>query len=1051
MNKYRCKSILFITLVIYLFQTAQVFASDWSQDAGNAQRSGYTADDPGLGSSINWKFLWSWNGADGNGGTGNHVYNAPKEARTVTGGNYIFVPAGNHGLYALTKSTGVPVWNTTATAFNGAPAYDAGFVYAGGANGLVYKINVLDGTFVTFNAQNPISKAILLVGQFVFAVTDDGHLYKVNTTTMTSAWANAYAANATVATLPSYSAKFDVVIFATDDLFVHAVNSSTGGVKWRVKPTVNSPGDPFRSVATTINGTPVGTQFENGWPVIADNHEVVLLRMQLPPDYMLIHPGTTTSFPSDQTVNQNWLRDNPQYKNLFALDLSTGTEKFIPAVGYGSTEDLISTQTEGYGVMGTQPAVKVWPNGDEVAYMIFRNGQANPIDWRWDGHLGEMVLDNTTVPNLPTGNLRFIKSLVHKSEGDAYNDIVDEEVPITVAGNTVFNSHWAAAVGEMIDSASRNNKSAGLTFATGISTFRQPVFIRAIQTISCKNTITHWTDSCTNLHYMTDGGRFFSGPAWWGYFGVSDPPGWKNDPALFNANSGTAYSAGFLPRYTYVANDLIVVEGNGGDIMVFKHSGTVAVSPSPIPVNSPSLTPTATLAFKNGDVNNDGKVDALDIKLTLENWLANSAAIDQNYDNKVNSFDLANVIDNFTQIFPTSTPTLTSPAAFPINSGYADVTPRQIVRTNSDRVYTFAGLAESSNTLKAYWTTVSGLPSATADFNGTAQVSDANAVIQVDAVNDGTAIIHVLTNTQGGNLKDYPFDTTTNSFKSAITLGSGNPTVSGNYLGSGGVSGMADGSGKLHVAYWSANNHISYRAYTYVAASNTLTLTDGPTQIDTAGSSNHPQLVVSPVDDGVTVAWVGENTSPTKILVRSKPVTGSWGTIESVSTAPAWTSTNSGINIDQGPSMVIDSGNKKHLVYMENFDATGDYGHIHYVTNATGVWVDQAVNAYTHDPGLAINSGGDLYILGHGHPKSTSATADCKNLQNFCYIKKPSGSSTWGTQTAIALVSNNNGYDAGPSIKWSRIGWNRPETVEFLFFRTNNGSYQNTTLMYGRL
>jgi hypothetical protein len=71
---------------------------------------------------------------------------------------------------------------------------------------------------------------------------------------------------------------------------------------------------------------------------------------------------------------------------------------------------------------------------------------------------------------------------------------------------------------------------------------------------------------------VTDGGRFFDGPGFWGYWGVADPPGWR----IGSGNTaGTSYSAGDLPRYTYVSNGHIVIEGNGGDISVPKGSGSV--------------------------------------------------------------------------------------------------------------------------------------------------------------------------------------------------------------------------------------------------------------------------------------------------------------------------------------------------------------------------------------------------------------------------------------------------------------------------------------------
>ncbi len=80
-----------------------VFASsnaEWTQEAHDAQRTGFTIDEP----AEPWTLAWSWNGPDANGGAGGHTYNAPKDAHTVTGGNFVYVPAGPAGLFGLRKS-----------------------------------------------------------------------------------------------------------------------------------------------------------------------------------------------------------------------------------------------------------------------------------------------------------------------------------------------------------------------------------------------------------------------------------------------------------------------------------------------------------------------------------------------------------------------------------------------------------------------------------------------------------------------------------------------------------------------------------------------------------------------------------------------------------------------------------------------------------------------------------------------------------------------------------------------------------------------------------
>ena len=84
------------------------------------QRTGYIAIEP----NEPWTLLWTWNGPDANGGTGGHAYDAPREARTVAGGGYIYVPAGAQGLYALREASGQVAWHLTAAAFNATPAFD---------------------------------------------------------------------------------------------------------------------------------------------------------------------------------------------------------------------------------------------------------------------------------------------------------------------------------------------------------------------------------------------------------------------------------------------------------------------------------------------------------------------------------------------------------------------------------------------------------------------------------------------------------------------------------------------------------------------------------------------------------------------------------------------------------------------------------------------------------------------------------------------------------------------------------------------------------------
>ncbi len=398
-----------------------------------------------------------------------------------------------------------------------------------------------------------------------------------------------------------------------------------------------------------------------------------------------------------------------------------------------------------------------------------------------------------------------------------------------------------------------------------------------------------------------------------------------------------------------------------------------------------------------------------------------------------------------------STPTSAPSAAvvFSIGTGGTDSTQHQIVRAANDRVYAVVN-QQSSSVIRVYRTVNPGLPASAADFTGPVQVTETSNPISVDAVYDGGTIIHVLVNLQNSQIKDYPFDTSTNTFRSPITLATDGGTFpSSPYVGTTGVSGMVDVSGNLHLVYWSGANHIQHRAYTYNSALNTLTPSGAFTQVDSAGSSNHPAIAVSPVNNSVTIAWVSEATNPARILTRTRASNGVWGGIEIASTSPVWHSTSAGLNIDQSPSLIIDPSGTKHLVYIQEFDGSiGDYGRIHYVTHSGSGWVDQAINALTHDPALAINSRGEIYIIGHGHPfNSIGGATTCLSMDDMCVIKKNSNG-TWASPTLVIANSGSASFDSSPSVKWSVKGFNRPETIEFLFFST---PYEAPVLYYARL
>lgn len=402
---------------------------------------------------------------------------------------------------------------------------------------------------------------------------------------------------------------------------------------------------------------------------------------------------------------------------------------------------------------------------------------------------------------------------------------------------------------------------------------------------------------------------------------------------------------------------------------------------------------------------------------------------------------------------PTATPaeealvSAQASTSFSIGSALVDAIPHQIVRTSADKAYAFAAKAQYSSEIRGYYTPSAGLPNSSAAFSAITPFSDTANIITLDTVYDGGNIIHVLWFNRSGELKDRPFDTSSNSFKSIITVATGLPTITGDYIGSSGLSAVMEPGGKLHIAHWSqdgsSNKHIAHRAYTYNSGSNTLTLVEGPTQLDTdaAHQPNHPAIALSPLDNSVTVAWVASPTTPREIMARTRSSAGVWGSVENISTVGIpWTSSNAGVNIDQGPTLLIDSAGTRHLAYMGHFEASQDYGRIYYATKSGASWTDEALSYFTHAPVVAINNSGAVHLLGHGHARNPST---CVTIPDICYWKK-NGDGSWPAPQLIVNISSDTSF----SVKWSVVGFNRPETIEFLFF---GGAYTSPTLYYGRI
>jgi outer membrane protein assembly factor BamB len=416
---------------------------EWTQFGHNAQHTNYT----GQSVTTPWKFKWEWNGAGNDGKKQSSHLAVPDMIQPITGGNRVYMVA-NNTLFALDKTTGSTLWNKSGLGtITATPAYDNESIYLPTSTGL-YKLNATNGTQSgSFTAAGSISNSVTIYNTKIYIVSDAGILYAVDKSTLAKSWE--YATGSKGATPASFSPAKNLLILTSQDLNVHAVNATDGTRKWRVKPTSRT----YQSG----NLTAAGAQAEQGWPVIAEQHGIVFIRYRLDWDTL----WAWNPYPTTNTQIRANLEGKPDQQALFALKLDTGAKVFTPAVGNGGAGD------GGTLPMGPQPVIRN-VDGKEVAYIIWRNAltcAGKFCDGREDATMGEMVLDNTSVSGYSAGDVRFVKWI----------DIqTDEMMYITMANDTLFNSHWLINSAEKITDRSA---SKGNSYINPISVVEAPFVI----------------------------------------------------------------------------------------------------------------------------------------------------------------------------------------------------------------------------------------------------------------------------------------------------------------------------------------------------------------------------------------------------------------------------------------------------------------------------------------------------------------------------------------------------------------------------------------------
>lgn len=434
---------------------------EWTQHAANAQRtSSMLAEVP-----TPWRWKWAWNGPNASGGVSAGKFGLPRNSQPVTGGGRVYIAAGAQGVYALSAATGAVAWNVNpGGVITSTPAYDpyteALFVVS--ANGTLYKLNAATGQtlgqFASGSASPLPLPPLLLNDRVIFSMGNQ--VYALRTSNLTQLWA--YNAGSPVDTPPAYSASRNRVMVASRDLFVHAIRNTDGTQAWRVKPTPRTGGNPG-SFNTTL------AEVSYGWPVVAEQNGLVLIKLRL--DWKTMwRPDPPQTWPQTNADMRTYLQANPGDQALLVLDVDDGSVPFIANVGHGGFGD------GDYMPMGPQPVIRQ-ANGQEWAYVMMRGTPCarTTCDGRWDSHLGELMLNGSTVAGFGAGEVRFMR----------YTFVpTDEQPQLSLAGNQIFAAHWEAGIAHTITDRSA---SRGATSTNPILTGNLPHLATSQDTDRCNS------------------------------------------------------------------------------------------------------------------------------------------------------------------------------------------------------------------------------------------------------------------------------------------------------------------------------------------------------------------------------------------------------------------------------------------------------------------------------------------------------------------------------------------------------------------------------------
>lgn len=213
------------------------------------------------------------------------------------------------GLYAFDANTGTEVWiYPTELPLGHSPTYSDGFLYVGGMDRKMHKVNAGSGSGVwTFDAEGGFYTNPVVVNNRVYAGNRDGAFYAIDTDSGSLVWK--YQTGNQILQSAAYSD--NTLYFASNDGYTYALNATDGALIWKSQEKLPSMGQ------------------YSWWPVVYQNY-VIYTRTPFEggltgeeSKWAFCPPGVTTCSPGQNKIPGVFANANDEISNQPTMDIRT--------------------------------------------------------------------------------------------------------------------------------------------------------------------------------------------------------------------------------------------------------------------------------------------------------------------------------------------------------------------------------------------------------------------------------------------------------------------------------------------------------------------------------------------------------------------------------------------------------------------------------------------------------------------------------------------------------------------------------------------------------